>query len=90
MNEKGPSNRGDSVNEELPHRLDTVCDGGCCLEIEFFITLTIIIILIVIIIIIGICHERVCMKTCMCLFMSADSKILALYFQVYIYIGYYL
>lgn len=24
MNEKGPSNRGDGVNEELPHRLDTV------------------------------------------------------------------
>lgn len=33
MNEKGPSNCGDGVNEELPHRPDTVCDGGCCLEI---------------------------------------------------------
>ena len=38
MNEKGPSNRGDGVNEELPHRPDTVCDGGCCLETEIFIS----------------------------------------------------
>lgn len=52
MNEKGPSNRGDGVNEELPHWPDTVCDGGWCLEIEFFITFAIIIILIIIIIIV--------------------------------------
>lgn len=37
MNEKRPSNRGDGVNEELPHRPDTVCDGGCFLETEIFI-----------------------------------------------------
>ena len=37
MNEKGLSNRGDGVNEELPHRSDTICDGGSCLETEFWI-----------------------------------------------------
>lgn len=34
MNEKGPSNRGDGVNEELPHRPDTVCDDRCCVDAE--------------------------------------------------------
>lgn len=32
MRGKGPSNRGDGVNEELPHRPDTVCDGRRFLE----------------------------------------------------------
>lgn len=34
MNERGPGNRGDGVNEELPHRPDTVRDGRCCSESE--------------------------------------------------------
>lgn len=39
MDEKGSSNRGDDVNEELPHTPDTAGDGRCCLETEFFFKL---------------------------------------------------
>lgn len=37
MNENGPCNRGDGVNEELPHQSDPVCDSRCCLETDFWI-----------------------------------------------------
>lgn len=53
MNEKVPSNRGDGVNEKLPHRPETVT-ADAVIEAEFVITVIIIIITAVMII----CHVR--------------------------------
>lgn len=51
MNEKGASNRGDGVYEELPHQSDNAHDGRCCLVTGFWIIITIVITVVAIIII---------------------------------------